>query len=58
VTLIVGTIHGEILPRVMLAPPGRPVTTAPGLAGRVAETILRGIAGARPGSPGPVAQAR
>lgn len=45
VTLIVGTIHGEILPRVMFAPPGRPVTTEPGLAGRVAETILRGIAG-------------
>ena len=45
VTLIVGTIHGEILPRVMFAPPGSRVTTAPGLAGRVAETILRGIAG-------------
>ncbi len=47
VTLIVGTIHGEILPRVLLAPPGRPVTTEPGLAGRVADTVLRGIA---PGS--------
>ena len=45
VTLIVGTIHGEILPRVLFAPPGRRVTTAPGLAGRVAETVLRGIAG-------------
>jgi AcrR family transcriptional regulator len=45
VTLIVGTIHGEILPRVLFAPPGRPVTTEPGLAGRVADTILRGIAG-------------
>ena len=44
VTLIVGTIHGEILPRVLLAPPGRPVTTEPGLAGRVADTVLRGIA--------------
>jgi hypothetical protein len=44
VTLIVGTIHGEILPPVLLAPPGRPVTTEPGLAGRVADTILRGIA--------------
>jgi AcrR family transcriptional regulator len=45
VTLIVGTIHGEILPRVLFAPPGSRVTAAPGLAGRVAETILRGIAG-------------
>jgi AcrR family transcriptional regulator len=44
VTLIVGTIHGEILPRVLLAPPGRPVITEPGLAGRVADTVLRGIA--------------
>jgi AcrR family transcriptional regulator len=44
VTLIVGTIHGEILPRVLLAPPGRPVSTEPGLAGRVAGTVLRGIA--------------
>lgn len=44
VTLIVGTIHGEILPRVLFAPPGRPVTTEPGLAGRVADTVLRGIA--------------
>jgi AcrR family transcriptional regulator len=44
VTLIVGTIHGEILPRVLLAPPGRPVTTEPGLAGRVADKVLHGIA--------------
>ncbi len=45
VTLIVGTIHGEILPRVMFAPPGHQVAAEPGLAGRVADTILRGIAG-------------
>jgi AcrR family transcriptional regulator len=45
VTLIVGTIHGEILPRVLFAPPGSRVTIVPGLAGRVAETVLRGIAG-------------
>jgi AcrR family transcriptional regulator len=44
VTLIVGTIHGEILPRVMLAPPGTPIMTPPGLAERVARTLLRGIA--------------
>ena len=41
VTLIVGTIHGEILPRVLFAPPGSRITAAPGLAGRVSETILR-----------------
>jgi AcrR family transcriptional regulator len=44
VTLVVGTIHGEILPRVMFAPPGTRVTTPPGLAERVARTVLRGIA--------------
>jgi hypothetical protein len=48
VTLVVGTIHGEILPRVMFAPAGTRVATAPGLAGRVASTVLRGIA---PGVP-------
>jgi AcrR family transcriptional regulator len=44
VTLIVGTIHGEILPRVMFAPPGSQVTTPPDLPGRIAQTILSGIA--------------
>jgi AcrR family transcriptional regulator len=44
VTLIVGTIHGEILPRVMFAPPGRQVTTPPDLPGRIVQTILAGIA--------------
>jgi AcrR family transcriptional regulator len=48
VTLVVGTIHGEILPRVMFAPPGTQITAAPGLAGRVARTVLRGIAPAAP----------
>ncbi len=46
--LIVGAIHGEILPRVLFNPPGTPITTPPGLAARLAETVLRGIApGAR-----------
>jgi AcrR family transcriptional regulator len=44
VTLIVGTIHGEILPRVMFAPPGSQVTTPPDLPGRIVQTILSGIA--------------
>jgi AcrR family transcriptional regulator len=44
VTLVVGTIHGEILPRVMFAPPGTKVIAPPGLAERVARTVLRGIA--------------
>jgi len=52
VALIIGTIHGEILPRVMFAPPGTRITIAPGLAERVAGTILRGIA------PGPVGRGR
>jgi AcrR family transcriptional regulator len=46
--LIVGAIHGQILPRVLLNPPGSPVTTPPGFAGRLATTVLNGIA---PGSP-------
>ena len=52
VALIVGTIHGEVLPRVMFAPPGTRITIAPGLAERVAATILRGIA------PGPAGRGR
>ncbi|HUA28003.1 MAG TPA: helix-turn-helix domain-containing protein [Streptosporangiaceae bacterium] len=53
VTLIVGTIHGEILPRVMFAPPGTRVSPPPGLAERVARTVLRGIAPARQKNPWP-----
>jgi AcrR family transcriptional regulator len=44
VTLIVGTIHGEILPRVMFRPPGSQVPVPPGLAARITATILSGIA--------------
>jgi AcrR family transcriptional regulator len=47
VTLIVGTIHGEVLPRVMFRPPGSPVPIPPGLAARITQTILFGI-GPRP----------
>jgi AcrR family transcriptional regulator len=43
VTLIVGAIHGQVLPRVLFSPPGSPMTTPPDLAGRLAETVLSGI---------------
>jgi AcrR family transcriptional regulator len=47
-SLIVGAIHGQILPRILFNPPGTPIATPPGLAARLAETILHGIApGAR-----------
>ncbi len=46
--LIIGAIHGQVLPRVLFNPPGSPPTTPPGLARQLAETILNGIApGAR-----------
>jgi AcrR family transcriptional regulator len=44
VALVVGTIHGEILPRVMFMPPGGQVTVDPSLSGRIAATVLGGIA--------------
>lgn len=44
VTLIVGAIHGQILPQVLLSPPGQPVAAAPGLAGRLAQTVMAGLA--------------
>jgi AcrR family transcriptional regulator len=44
VTLVVGAIHGQILPRVLFSPPGSPLTAPPGLAGRLAATVLSGIA--------------
>jgi AcrR family transcriptional regulator len=44
VTLIVGAIHGQILPQVLMSPPGQPVVAAPGLAGRLARTVMAGLA--------------
>jgi AcrR family transcriptional regulator len=44
VALVVGAIHGEVLPRVMFSLPGTQVTTPSDIAGRIAETVLRGIA--------------
>jgi AcrR family transcriptional regulator len=43
-TLIVGAIHGQIVPRLLFSPPGSPVSTPPGLAARLARTVLDGIA--------------
>ena len=43
VTLIVGAMHGQILPRVLFGPPGHPVATPPGLSARLAGTVLSGI---------------
>ena len=48
VTLVVGAIHGQILPRVLFTPPGSSIMPPPDLAGRLAETVVGGIA---PGSP-------
>jgi AcrR family transcriptional regulator len=50
VTLVVGAIHGQILPRVLFSPPGTSITTPPELPGRLAATVLSGIA---PGPPRP-----
>jgi AcrR family transcriptional regulator len=47
VTLVVGAIHGQILPRVLFSPPGSPITAPPELAGRLAATVLGGIAPGR-----------
>lgn len=48
VTLVVGAIHGQILPRVLFSPPGSRITAPPELAGRLAATVLSGIAPAPP----------
>jgi AcrR family transcriptional regulator len=42
--LIVGAMHGQILPRVLFTPPGSPVTIPPGLGARLADVVLDGIA--------------
>ncbi|MBO0775299.1 MAG: helix-turn-helix transcriptional regulator [Actinobacteria bacterium] len=46
-TLVVGAIHGEILPPMLFNPGGGPPVIPPGLARRLAATVLSGIA---PGS--------
>src|SRR5262245_39359206 len=41
--MLVGAIHGLVLPRVLFSPPGTTPSPHPGLARRLADTILRGI---------------
>ncbi len=47
-TLIVGAIHGQVLPRVLFAPPGDPVSFPAGLPAQLADAAVRGLA-PRPG---------
>jgi AcrR family transcriptional regulator len=42
-SLIVGAVHGQVLPRVLFAPPGSRPSTPPGLAAQLARTALRGL---------------
>ena len=42
-SLIVGAVHGQVLPRVLFAPPGVRPATPPGLAAQLARTALRGL---------------
>jgi len=47
-SLIIGAMHGQILPKILFAPPGTPVTIPAGLSARLAGVVLQGIApGAR-----------
>ena len=43
-TLIVGAIHGQVLPRVVFATPGEPVTVPAGLGTQLADTVVHGLA--------------
>ena len=49
VVLIAGAVHGQVLPRVLLGSPAEPAAVPPGLALRLAHTMLGGIG---PGSGG------
>src|SRR5262249_46793414 len=48
VSLVVGAIHGQVLPQVMFSPPGTELAWPADLAARLADTLLAGIAPARP----------
>jgi AcrR family transcriptional regulator len=41
--LVVGAIHGNVLPRILFSPPGHPVTAEPGFGARLAAAIVTGI---------------
>lgn len=43
VILVVGAIHGQVLPQVIFSPPGTVPATAPDVPRRLAETILAGV---------------
>jgi AcrR family transcriptional regulator len=43
-TLIVGAIHGQVLPRVVFATPGEPITFPTGLGAQLADAAVRGLA--------------
>lgn len=42
--LVVGAIHGQVLPRVLFSPPGTAVSMPSGLAERLAQAVVTGIA--------------
>jgi AcrR family transcriptional regulator len=44
VILVVGAIHGQVLPRLLFSPPGTAITIAPDVPRRLAETVLAGLA--------------
>ena len=50
-SLIVGAIHGQVLPRVLFAPPGTRPPAPPGLAAQLATTVLRGLEPREPRRP-------
>ena len=43
-TLLVGAIHGQVLPRVLFAAPGTPFSASPGLGAKLAQVVLDGLA--------------
>jgi AcrR family transcriptional regulator len=43
VILVVGAIHGQVLPRLIFSPPGAEIATPADVPGRLAETIMAGI---------------
>jgi AcrR family transcriptional regulator len=44
VMLVVGAIHGQVLPPVLLGRPGRPAPPPPAFAGRLAAIVMNGLA--------------
>jgi hypothetical protein len=44
VILVVGAIHGQVLPRLIFSLPGTVIATPADIPGRLAETVLAGIA--------------